>query len=346
MVLPAALVRQLDIDAAVDRMAVVRPVQEALVGDVVALAHVEVEVDRVLRDDGGQHRRGAAAPLTAGDEVAGGDEVAADAAGQRRGDMGPAHVELGLAHRGLGLVQRRLCCEALLGALVERFARSEAGGDEAAGAVELLSGKLQRRLGGGDLRPGVSQGDVVGPRVDDEEQVALLHELAVGEVDLGEVAADLRPDLDAVRRRELAGEAGPGREPLPERRGDHDHRRRHGGRGRLRHRRRHHAVRHRCDRDRDDREESGAGHAHPAAARGTSDRRADWSCRFRVLDLSRHVRPSRSTLPIGMISGDGRQDQAEISCVATRSAAADGHAPSANSAVLRSDAPEAPEAAW
>ena len=55
--------------------------------------------------------------------------------------------------------------------------------------------------------PGLGQPDLVGPRIDDEEQIALVDDLPVLEVYFGQRAADLGAQLDRVDRRELAEEA-------------------------------------------------------------------------------------------------------------------------------------------
>ena len=98
---PVRLVGQ----AHVDRRAVARLVElagggGALIGEIVALAHVEIEVDRVERHDRGEHRgRGAVA---AADQVADAHLMVADAPGERRGDLGELDIELGRADRRLG----------------------------------------------------------------------------------------------------------------------------------------------------------------------------------------------------------------------------------------------------
>ncbi len=62
---------------------------------------------------------------------------------------------------------------------------------------------LQRRLRLLEL-------DLVGAWIDREEKVALVDDLAVLEMDLGERSADLGTQFDPVDRRKLAEEAGPG----------------------------------------------------------------------------------------------------------------------------------------
>ena len=84
------------------------------------------------------------------------------------------------------------------------------------GPLELLRPpKLrlaERLLGlrGLQLRDGLIELDLERPRVDDEERIALVHDLPVLEFDRGQGAADLRPQLHAVHRGELAEEAADG----------------------------------------------------------------------------------------------------------------------------------------
>ena len=75
---------------------------------VVGLAHVEIQVDRVDRDDRGEQGGRAGARPAAGDQVADGDLVSADAAGEGRGDAGMIEVELGVADRRQGVIDGRL----------------------------------------------------------------------------------------------------------------------------------------------------------------------------------------------------------------------------------------------
>ena len=60
-----------------------------------------------------------------------------------------------------------------------------------------------------ELRLGRREGRLVGPWIDDEKQIALLDDLPVGEVDLGQIAAHPGADFDRVLRPELAGELVP-----------------------------------------------------------------------------------------------------------------------------------------
>ena len=69
----------------------------ALIG---RLVHVEIDVDRIERDDRGEQRGSALAALH---EIARRDEMAADATGDRRHHMRELDIELGGLERALGL---------------------------------------------------------------------------------------------------------------------------------------------------------------------------------------------------------------------------------------------------
>src|SRR4029077_2999660 len=71
-----------------------------LIGEIVTLAHVEIEVDRVERNDR-RKRRGRGA-VAAADEVTDAYLMIADAPPKRRGDPSELDVELGRPNRGFG----------------------------------------------------------------------------------------------------------------------------------------------------------------------------------------------------------------------------------------------------
>ena len=56
-----------------------------------------------------------------------------------------------------------------------------------------------------ELRPRRGERRLIGPRIDDEQQVALFDELAVLEMDFGQITADPRADLDIFLGGELPG---------------------------------------------------------------------------------------------------------------------------------------------
>src|SRR6202030_3362283 len=92
-------------------------------------------------------------------------------------------------------------------------------------ARQLLVGASGLGRGGVLLRRRLLQLDLRAALVDDEEHVTLTDDLAVGEMDLGQIAAHLRADLDEIDRRELPGEGGRAGDAALQRRAD-GHRRR------------------------------------------------------------------------------------------------------------------------
>ena len=90
---------------------------------------------------------------------------------------------------------------------------------------ELGRRPLHPRLRLRELRLGGIEVDLIGPRIDDEEQIALLDQLAVREMDLRQIAADPGANLDVVDRLELAGELVPFGDGLLQGMADGDRRR-------------------------------------------------------------------------------------------------------------------------
>ena len=116
------------------------PVMGLLIGEVIRLAHIEVEIDRIERNDGRQQRGRAGAAPAAADEAADGDEMRADSPGERRGYPRIFQVELSIRDRGLGGFDGGLRAALVGGALVHALRRAEIG------ALELLRPpKLQPR---------------------------------------------------------------------------------------------------------------------------------------------------------------------------------------------------------
>ena len=184
-----------------------RPAAIAADRQVIALAHVEIEIDRVERHDGGEQRCVAPA-FAAADQVADAHLMIADAPGDRRGDAGEFEIELGRADRGLGLLRPRPAPRA---ACLRRAGRACSAELEIAScaarrcASSCLLREIELRIAWLLAAPAPAASvDLVGARIDDEQQIALLDDLTVGEMDLGQIAADLRADLDIVDRRELA----------------------------------------------------------------------------------------------------------------------------------------------
>ena len=100
------------------------PSNHSLLLQVGRLVHVEIDVDRIERDDRGQQGRAAVAALH---EIADADEMAADAAVDRRRDMGEFEIELGRLQRALGLDLGGLRRLQRLAALVDDAVRRRSG---------------------------------------------------------------------------------------------------------------------------------------------------------------------------------------------------------------------------
>lgn len=83
------------------------------IGKQPALVDIEIEIDRIERDDRRQYR------LVRLDEIARGDEPPVDAAAQRRGDGGVIEIEPGPLNRRLGAAYIRLCREQRPAVVVE-----------------------------------------------------------------------------------------------------------------------------------------------------------------------------------------------------------------------------------
>ena len=193
----------------------------ALIGEEIAFAHVEGEVDRVER-----HDRWSAAWRF-------GSPVTRLPTSIRRLETRP---EIG----AVTLVKSRLSCSACSAALALLYGSLrdvpvlhplvERGG--------RLGGRLHQRLcptragcppmragiGGIEIGLGAVDGGLIGSRIDDEEHVALLHDRAIREVDRLQIARDAGANLDRGRRFEAAGELVPFREALMQRRRHGDRR--------------------------------------------------------------------------------------------------------------------------
>ena len=129
--------------------------------------------------------------------------------GDRRRHAGIVEVELGLVDRGDRCVARRLGDIHLGDTLVIGLLGGVIVLAQLGGAVELGLGKLELSLGLKLLGLGALERELERPRLDDEQEIAFLHQLAVDEVDGFEIAAHPRAHLDRLTRFELAGEVAP-----------------------------------------------------------------------------------------------------------------------------------------
>ena len=164
----------------------------ARVGQIGSLVHVEVEIDRIERDDRGQKRR------IGGDEIARRDQVAAGASGDGGADFGEAEVQARGPDRGLSALEvgpRRL---ERLPALLQHLFGDVARAAERLRPFEVALGVGHARLRRDGGRLGLIHGGLVGPLVDHVEQIALLDDRAILERHLVEIARHPRPHLDRL----------------------------------------------------------------------------------------------------------------------------------------------------
>src|SRR5690606_26712886 len=168
-----------------------------------ALVGVEVGVDLVGGDHGGQQR------LAGTDQVALGDLGTADAAVDGRGDTGEAEVELGVLQLRLDRGDRGLGFGGGTGSGVGQLRGDGVALAQALAAARLVGGAVL--VGTGLLQLGLEALDLglEGTRVDLEQQVAFLHQAAFGEGDAVDVAGHARADLDGLRRFQATGELVP-----------------------------------------------------------------------------------------------------------------------------------------
>ena len=190
--------------------------------DDVAFARVEVDVQRVLRHDRGQHGR---ARRPGRDEVPLGDRLPADPAGDRRRDPAEFQVQLRPSDRRLVGGDRGQGLVALGDGLVEVLAAEDAPVEQGRVPLVVGGGLADAGLVAGVLGLGQVQLGLERAGVDLEEEVALAHLRARGEGHLLEVAGDAGPDLDRIDRLEPPGEVVVRDDLAVERPGDRDQRR-------------------------------------------------------------------------------------------------------------------------
>src|ERR1700716_755643 len=166
----------------------------------VAHAHREQHIDRVLADDGRQHT------ACRVDEIAHGESGAADAAVDRRANVGVVEIELGLLQRRLQLhdlafggVERCLV-------LVDLALRTELTLRQVHGAVVLALSIDELGFGDGEISLGLLDRRLELRLLDLVEQVARLDVLTLAEQNFFEEALDAGAQLDLVRGLDPADE--------------------------------------------------------------------------------------------------------------------------------------------
>ena len=116
-------------------------------------------------------------------------------------------VELSVADLRLGVIDGSLRSLQVGRALVDGFFRAEIGALQYLSSPKLGLGEIEpcrRRL---KLGSGLGQPDLVGTRVDGEEEIALMDNVPILEVYSRERAAHLSAELDLVDGRKLTKEA-------------------------------------------------------------------------------------------------------------------------------------------
>ena len=122
----------------------------------------------------------------------------------RRDDAGIDEVELGVVDQRLVGDDWRLVLAHQRGLGVVLLAGDRILRDQRLVALQVDLGVLEQRLVLGQRALRLLQRHVVGPRIDHREEVALLDRLAFGELDLDELAGDLRLDGHGGERRHRA----------------------------------------------------------------------------------------------------------------------------------------------
>ncbi len=124
--------------------------------------------------------------------------MGADAAGKGRRDAGVIQIELRVANECLGVVDRRLGGAPVGRSLVGGFDATVACLLHRIGPESLAVREVKARTGAFELRRGLAQFDLIGRRVDREQQVAFMDDVTVLEADLCQRAADLCSQLDLI----------------------------------------------------------------------------------------------------------------------------------------------------
>ena len=165
----------------------------------VALARLKIGLHDGAVDYRGEQRG------VGGNEVAGVDHALRDLSGDGRAYVRVFEVQLGLRQTRLRVQKVCLGAQDLRVAGVVNFLGNGVGGEQPLRALEICLGEQQARLNLLDRRLGRRESRLVGARVDDEQQVALLDYLPLFKENLFEIAADARAELDKLQRLDSRG---------------------------------------------------------------------------------------------------------------------------------------------
>src|SRR6266436_2422378 len=184
------------------------------VRNVICLAHIEVEVDGIERDNGSKSR---GIGRTSADQTTDGNAAHAQAAVKRRDDAGKFQIELRGPDGRLGCLDSRRSSALGLRALIQKLIGCKLLTVQASGAGDLLIRQLQSGGGCLSLRGRLLQLDFIWTRVDDKEQIALADNLAILEMDFAQVAADLSAQSDLIHSGKLSRKLSSVRDVFPKR---------------------------------------------------------------------------------------------------------------------------------
>src|SRR6266481_3053644 len=182
------------------------------VRNVICLAHIEVEVDGIERDNGSKIR---GIGRASADQTSDGNAAHAHAAAKRRDNAGKFQIELRGSDGRFGRLDSRRSSTLGLCALIQKLIGCKLLPVQASGAGDLLICQLQSGSGRLTLRGRLLQLDLIWTRVDDKEQIALAENSAIAEMDFGQVAAHLSPQSDLIHSGKLSRKLSAVRDVFP-----------------------------------------------------------------------------------------------------------------------------------
>src|SRR5262249_49179229 len=198
------------------------PRMVAGIGQEIGLAHIEIQIDRIERDERREQCGWAGRGTAAGDQVADGDEMSADAPGEGRGDTAVPETDLGVTDLSRGVVNGGLRGSPFGRPLIDGLFRSERFRRQYLSAIKFATSEREPRACCLTQGIGLCEPDFVGARVDGEEEIALLDDVPIFKVYSGQRAADLRAKLELLDRGKLTKEAQSGIDLTHERLPYHD----------------------------------------------------------------------------------------------------------------------------
>ena len=174
-----------------------------LILEQVPLRRIEIDVERIERDDGREKRRRRSSSLH---EIARRDLCPPHSAGDWRAHNRPLEVELRHAKRGICRARSRRAFGDCTRSRIELFAGDRLRVDEPFGAIELLLGELfmhprlfEHRFGSSDL-------GFVGSRIDRDERVAALDDGALVKCEALNETGDAGANVHRLDRLEVSRE--------------------------------------------------------------------------------------------------------------------------------------------